>query len=143
MKNLSSIVLLVAACGPPSSIEADALLANLDAHIGKRVVVKARFKNGARCRQDEGDWKTYCKDCQYCRGPFVIDSALNLPKEGLDDWPLILGGTYEGRDIRCTGPINAIDCYPFTPGQTYVVQGRLEASHPPKLLVQRFWRVDG
>jgi hypothetical protein len=138
-----SIALLVPGCfGPPDAIEAEQLLKELDSHIGQRVVVKAKFKSGARCRQDDAEWKTYCKDCQYCRGPLVIDTGLDLPKEGLDDWPLVLGGTWDGEDIRCKGPLNQVECKPFELGKTYVVQGRLEASHPPKLLVQKFWVVD-
>jgi hypothetical protein len=140
---LPSLALLLTGCfGPPDAMESGQLLKELDAHLGQRVVVKAKLKSGARCRQDDGEWKTYCKDCQYCRGPLVIDSNLDLPKEGLDDWPLVLGGTWDGEDIRCKGPLENIECKPFDVGKTYVIQGRLEAAHPPKLLVQKFWAID-
>lgn len=139
---LPSLALLTGCFGPPDAMESGQLLKELDAHLGQRVVVKAKLKSGARCRQDDAEWKTYCKDCQYCRGPLVIDSNLDLPKEGLDDWPLVLGGTWDGEDIRCKGPLENIECKPFVPGKTYVIQGRLEAAHPPKLLVQKFWAID-
>lgn len=133
------LALLAAGACKPTPIEADQLLANIDQHIGKRVVVKAKFKSGARCKQDDGEWKTYCKDCQYCRGPLVVDTEMDLKSEGLDDWPLVLGGTYDGKDIRCKGKLNEVKCFPFELGKTYVVQGLIEASHPPKLIVQDYW----
>ena len=34
--------------GPPDAMEGEQLLKDIDAHIGKRVVVKAKFKSGAR-----------------------------------------------------------------------------------------------
>lgn len=120
------------------------MLKNITAYAGKRVVLRARFKSGARCRQEVGkDWQTYCKDCQYCRGPVVVDTGLDLPSSGLDDWPMILGGTWKGKDIRCKGTLQAIECYPFELGKTYVVQGEIEAQRPPKLLVEKFWEVTG
>lgn len=135
-------LLATAAC-KPDPLDAEELLKNIDQHVGKRVVVKAKFKSGARCKLEEGEWKTYCKDCQYCRGPLVIDTDLDLERTGLDDWPLVLGGTYEGKDIRCKGKLNEVKCYPFEPGRTYVVQGLIEASHPPKLIVQEYWEDEG
>jgi hypothetical protein len=137
-----SLLALTGCFGPPDAIEGAQLLKELDAHLGKRVVVKAKFRSGARCRQEDGEWKTYCKDCQYCRGPLVIDTGSAVPEEGMDDWPMVLGGTWEGEDIRCKGPLHQIECKPFELGKTYVIQGRLEAAHPPKLLVQKFWKVD-
>ncbi len=132
------------ACGPPSSIPAKTVLKNLDSHLGQRLVIKTKLKSGARCKiVTEGGWKTYCgNDCQYCKGPMVIDSGVDLKEEGLNDWPMILGGTWKGKDIRCKGPLNKIECYPFELGKTYVIQGRVEKHHPPKLLVRKFWAVD-
>lgn len=131
------------ACVPRDAMDVDEVIRNLDQYYGKRITVKAKFRSGARCRQgDDGEWKTYCKDCQYCRGPVVVDSALT-PKEGdVDDWPMILGGTYEMQDIRCKGPLNQVECFPFVPGKPYIVRGRLEKAHPAKLLVAEFWPVE-
>lgn len=145
---LHSIIALVlflalpAGCAPPDAIDAAELLRTLPQHLGKRVTIKARFKAGARCRMNdpEAEWKTYCKDCQYCRGPLVLDTGAEL-EEGLDDWPLILGGTWKHQDIRCKGPLNKVECYPFEEGKTYIVQGYLENQKPPKLLVRDFWEV--
>lgn len=154
-----AFALLLSACGPPRSIDAREVLRDLPRHLGKSLVVRARFKSGARCRQGEtGEWKTYCKDCQYCKGPIVLDEGTGVgtnakgstgavtdtgtTSEHLDDWPLILGGTWEGKDIRCKGPLNEIECYPFVPGHMYVVQGLLENQRPPKLLVERFWKME-
>ena len=128
-------------CGPPNAVDVDEALKNIDQHLGQRLVIKARFKSGARCKQADGEWKTYCKDCQYCKGPLVVDTKLDLQKEGLADWPLVLAGTYEGQDIRCKGKLNEVKCYPLELGKLYIVQGRLEASHPPRLLVQKYWDV--
>lgn len=135
---------MMTACGPPRSVPADEVLAHVEAYAGKRVVMKTRFRSGARCRQEspEKKWRTYCKDCQFCRGPVVVDSQLTAERAAIDDWPMILGGTWKGRDIRCTGPLNAIECYPFVPGRLYVVQGKIEHQRPPKLLVEDFWDVD-
>ena len=124
-------------------LDAEQLLAELDQHVGKRVVVRASFRSGARCRLEtpDGDWKTYCRGCQYCRGPVVLASP-SLPKDvQVDDWPLILGGTWRGRDIRCTGKLNEVECYPFELGPRYIVRGRIEDQRPRKLLVSDF-RLD-
>jgi hypothetical protein len=142
LSTLLAVLVATVHCGPPKSIEAEEVLKNLEAHAGKRVVVRGKFKSGARCRQENEQWQTYCKDCQYCRGPVVLDSGANLVEEGLDDWPMILGGTFDNQDIRCKGPLNAVECYPFVEGKTYVIQGKIEAQRPPKLLVEKFWQVD-
>jgi hypothetical protein len=148
--------LLFASCKPPKALEADDVLKHIQDYAGKVVVMRAKFRSGARCRQEYGEeakeeakktgkdpkWQAYCKDCQYCRGPVVIDSGLDMETQNLDDWPLILGGTWKGKDIRCKGPLNQIECYPFVPGKTYVVQGQIERQRPPKLLVERFWEVE-
>jgi hypothetical protein len=141
---LLAALLGLAAC-TPSAQEADELLARLDQNMGKRVVLKARFRSGARCRvgENEGEWKTYCKgDCQFCKGPLVVDSRVKGETVDLDDWPLTLGGTFEGKPIRCEGPLNEVKCYPFEPGKTYVVRGLLEKNHPPRLMVSEFWEAD-
>lgn len=140
---LLPLTLGLAACGPPKAEDAEKVLKNIEVYAGKRIVIKARFRSGARCKQKKNEkWQTYCQDCQYCRGPVVLDTGLDLPEEGLDDWPLILGGTYKGQDVRCKGPLNAIECYPFTPGKSYIVQGKLEHQRPPKLLVEKFWEIE-
>lgn len=132
---------VAAACGAPKAIPADELVKDLDAYLGKRVTVKTRFKSGARCRiGEEGEWKTYCKDCQYCRGPLVFDVP-GTETSSAGDWPVILGGTWELKDIRCKGPLNKVECWPFTPGKTYVVRGKLEHQRPARLLVEEYWDV--
>jgi hypothetical protein len=139
------LTMLLASCGPPKAVEAEEVLKNIQSLAGKRVVIRAKFRSGARCRTEkepgEG-WKTYCENCQYCRGPIVLDTGKPLPEEGSDDWPLILGGTYDGQDIRCKGPLNAVECHPFKEGKTYIVQGQIEAQRPPKLLVEKYWDAD-
>ncbi len=143
MKRLFVSLLLLAACGAPPAVPVEELVRDLGPSYGKVITVRTRFKSGARCRQGEdGKWKTYCKDCQYCRGPLVADLPLAATASGAEDWPLIMGGTWEGQDIRCKGPLNQIECYPFELGKTYVVRGVLEHQRPPKLLVERFWRAD-
>ncbi|MEM7677693.1 MAG: hypothetical protein AAF449_16985, partial [Myxococcota bacterium] len=106
-------------------------------------VVKTKFRSGARCRLEtpNGEWKTYCRDCQYCRGPVVVD-APSLPDDvdNIDDWPLILGGTWDLKDIRCKGKLNEVTCHPFELGKTYIVQGTIENQRPRKLLVRNFWQ---
>ena len=130
-------------CVPTDAPDVDEILKNIDQYYGKRITVKARSRSGARCRQGEdGEWKTYCKDCQYCRGPIVIDSPMTPKDADVEDWPMILGGTWEGQDIRCKGPLNEVECYPFKSGKQYIVQGRLEKQHPPKLLVAKFWEIE-
>ncbi len=134
---------LLASCGPPKGLEASEVLKDIPKYAGKRVAIRTKLKSGARCRQQSKDWQTYCTDCQYCRGPVVVDVGIDLPAEGLDDWPMILGGTYDGQDIRCKGPLNQVECFPFKEGITYIVEGKIEAQRPPKLLVERFWTVEG
>lgn len=139
---ISTLALI--SCGPPKSQPAEEILKDLEKYAGKRVVLRGKFKSGARCHlTNVTEWQTYCKDCQYCKGPVVLDTGMDLPEEGLDDWPMILGGTYSGEDIRCKGPLNQVECKPFTPGKEYVVQGKIEAQRPPKLLVEKFWEVEG
>ncbi|MCB9654000.1 MAG: hypothetical protein H6729_07735 [Deltaproteobacteria bacterium] len=133
----------VFACGAPKSIEVDEVLSHLEDHLGKQITIRSQFKSGARCRQTGETWQTYCgSDCQVCRGPLVVDSKLNLPASNLNDWPMILGGTYKGRDIRCKGPLNNVECYPFELGKPYVVRGTLERNHPPRLIVSAWWPVE-
>lgn len=161
-------VAFLAACGPPQGVPAREVLENIDQYKGKMVRIRTKLRSGARCRQGEdGEWKTYCKDCVYCRGPLVIDletplatrtstggtthtastAALGTTDTSstahLDDWPMILGGTIGFEDIRCKGPLNAVVCAPMQEGKTYVIQGVIEYQRPPKLLVERFWPVEG
>ena len=129
----------------PEPVDADRVLADLDAYYGKSIVMRAQFRSGARCSvaDENGMFRTYCKgDCRYCKGPLVVDSSLDLKENGLSDWPMILAGSWNNRDIRCRGPLENVRCYPFEPGKTYVVRGRLEAHRPPRLLVQDFWEDD-
>lgn len=131
---------LTTAC-TSEALKADEVLANLPHHVGKRVTIQTRFRSGARCRiGDKGEWKTYCKgNCQYCRGPLVVDALMPQENGALADWPMILGGTWKGRDIRCKGPLNEVKCYPFELGKMYVVRGILENQSPPKLIVNDWW----
>jgi hypothetical protein len=152
----AAVLLAAASCGPPKAQDADEILQHITDYAGKVVVMRAKFRSGARCRQEYAEevkqrakeagkdpkWQAYCKDCQYCRGPIVLDTGLDTEKENLDDWPMILGGTWKGQDIRCKGPLNQIDCYPFTLGKQYIVQGQIEHQRPPKLLIERFWEVE-
>lgn len=135
----------LAGCGPPKGIPVEEVLANIDAYKGRSIPIRMKLRSGARCRQGEdGEWKTYCKDCVYCRGPLVADlgNTTTSTNTELDDWPLILGGTIKFEDIRCKGPLNAVVCAPMQEGKTYVIQGVIEYQRPPKLLVERFWPVD-
>lgn len=143
---LTALALVVTATGCKSDDvpTADQVLENIDQHLGKRVTFKAQVRSGARCRvgDEEGEFKTYCKDCQFCRGPVVVGTSLKTKEEGLDDWPMILAGSHSGRAIRCEGPLNEVKCYPFDTDKTYVIKGRLENQHPPRLLVQEFWEAE-
>ena len=134
--------LFLIACGPPKGVPVEEILADIDYHYGKTITIRTKIVSGARCRQDteSGEWKTYCKDCQFCKGPMVIDPGKKI--ESADDWPMILGGTWDYKDIRCKGPLNEIECHPFEFGKTYVIRGRLEKHKPPKLLLSKFWTVD-
>ena len=150
MKNqpliIAAILLAISSSCTPDAIEADEVLANIDKHIGKRLTLKGKFRSGARCRvqNDKGEFPTYCKnnDCQYCKGPVVLDTGLNTAQSGLLDWPIVLGGTWKGKDIRCRGPIDNIECWPTKPGKTYIVRGRLENQKPPKLIVADIREAD-
>ncbi len=142
---LSATLLATTAC-TRDAIEADEVLANLDQHLGKRLTLKGKFRSGARCKaqNEKGEFPTYCKnnDCQYCKGPVVLDTGLEAKEAGLMDWPMILGGTWKGKDIRCRGMIDNIECWPIKKGKTYVVRGRLENQKPPKLIVADIEEVD-
>src|SRR5262245_24889818 len=82
---------LIAACGPPKAEDAATIMKNIHEYAGKRVVVRAKFRSGARCGQprEVGEkWKTFCgsdNECAYCRGPVVLDTGeeLKLSDEGL------------------------------------------------------------
>ena len=143
-----SFLLLFALGAPgclPDPTDADEGLAKLEDYYGKSVVIRTRLRSGARCSvaDENGEFRTYCKgNCRHCKGPLVVDTSLNLKAEGLDDWPMILAGSWKNRDIRCRGPLDNVVCYPFEPGKTYVIRGRLEAHRPPRFLVQDFWEED-
>jgi len=131
---------MITACGPPKGTPVTEILSDVDFHYGKTITIRTKFVSGARCRQgEEGEWKTYCKDCQYCKGPMVVDPGEKVGAS--PDWPMILGGTWEYKDIRCKGPLNKVECHPFEIGKTYVVRGKLEKHKPPKLLVSKFWEI--
>ncbi len=145
-------MLTLSAC-KDKPIPAEEVIANLDHYLGKRVRMKAKLRSGARCRVGESpeDWKTYCKDCQFCNGPYVVDLGLppvettttsTATDEPPQDWPMILGGSHDYKAIRCRGPLNEIACYPFELGKEYVVEGMLERNRPPRLMVDGFQPAD-
>ncbi len=115
-------------------LDAAKLVSELDSHLGKKVTVKAKLRTGIRCRLDteDGRFMTYCRDCQVCKGPFVLD----VP--GVEGWPVVLAGVWEGQAIQCRGKLNQVKCHPFEPGATYVIEGLLSRSNPPKLHVDDF-----
>lgn len=134
---LTASLFVLSACQTEPK-DAREILENVDAYIGKRVTMKAKLRAGVQCKleTEDGEWKTYCRNCQFCRGPFVVD--LGQDSDEFADWPMVLGGTWKQRDIRCKGPLNEVECYPFEPGKTYVLEGVLERSNPPKLFVDGF-----
>lgn len=127
--------LLAAGCTEEPK-DAREVVTNLEQHLGRRVVMTAKFRPGIRCRLDteDGEWATYCRDCQVCKGPYVVD----IEGDDVDAWPMVLAGTWNLRDIRCKGPLNEIECYPFEVGKRYVVEGVIERSTPPRLFVDGF-----
>lgn len=138
-----AIAAFIGACGPPRAMPVEEVLNQLPRFKGKLITIRTMLRSGARCRQgEEGEWKTYCKDCVYCRGPLVVEPPGTVTSTNVLDWPMILGGTWEYKDIRCKGPLNAVECYPFQEGKTYVIRGMLEDQQPPKLLVEKFWQVE-
>jgi len=129
---VATCLAMIALCGcsdPP--VPAEKLVEEPERYYGKKIQIRGKFRSGARCRI-EGESTTYCKDCQFCRGPLVLDARI----EGADDWPLILGGTWQFKDIRCVGPLNAIECWPIQPGKLYELTGFLERHKPLRFLVQ-------
>jgi hypothetical protein len=138
---LIAVAFLFTACGPPKGVAVSEILKDINFYYGKTITVRTKLVSGARCNQDEvGVWKTYCKGCQYCKGPMVLDPGVKVKSAA--DWPMILGGTWEYKDIRCKGPLNEVECYPFKFNKTYVIRGKLENSKPPKLLLSKFWEAD-
>jgi len=131
-------IAVAAACSPPEGVPAERVLRNIDAYIGRTIDMRAKFRSGARCHLEAPEWKTYCKDCQYCKGPMVVDLGTTTSTE-TEDWPMVLGGTYKYQDVRCKGPLNEIECYPFVLGKEYVVRGFIERYRPPRFIVQKFW----
>jgi hypothetical protein len=146
MKALGALLILflgAPACTPAAK-PMEEVLSHLDDYLGEKIVVRTRLRSGARCRvgKNEGDFKTYCRDCQFCKGPLVVD-APGVPEEApIDDWPLVLGGTHEGQPIRCEGKLEDVKCHPFDLAKTYVIRGSIERTSPPKLLVSEFWEAD-
>lgn len=123
----------------PTAKPVEEIIDHLPDYIGEKVVVTTQLRSGARCRVDaDGEFKTYCRDCQYCKGPVVVDTGGPLPSH-VADWPLVLGGTHRGQPIRCEGPLEDVVCHPFELGPRYVIRGSIEATSPPKLLVSDFW----
>lgn len=132
-------------------VSAQEVVDDLDRYLGKRIRMRAKLRSGARCRVGEtvADFKTYCKDCQFCNGPYVIDLGRPVVQttttatvadtdEVPKDWPMILGGSHEYKPIRCRGPLNQVDCWPFEVGKEYVLEGLLERHRPPRLMVDGF-----
>ena len=138
---LFSPLALASACTPAAK-PMDEILSNLDEYLGQKIVVQTRLRSGARCRvgENEGDFKTYCRDCQFCKGPLVVDAP--GVEAGIDDWPLVLGGTHGGNPIRCEGKLGEVECRPFDLDKTYVIRGSIERTKPPKLLVSEFWEAN-
>lgn len=123
-------------------VDVDDVLRDFDKYAGNRVLLKTKFRSGARCRigDEAGQWKTYCKgDCQYCSGPIVVDSNVKPKEAGLDDWPMILGGTHDDKPMRCEGLLNRVKCTPFKLGETYIVRGIIAKHAPARLIVKEFW----
>lgn len=138
---LIALALTATGCNEEPKEAAD-IVDQIDRYIGKRITMKAKFRPGIRCRLDIGDeekWVTYCRDCQVCKGPFVVD----LDGADAEAWPMVLGGTWDMKDIRCKGPLNDVECYPFEIGKTYIVEGVLERSTPPKLFVDGWRAAEG
>ncbi|MBI4820662.1 MAG: hypothetical protein HY791_30640 [Deltaproteobacteria bacterium] len=132
----AALAISATSCGP-RAIAAEEVVASMDQHLGKRIAIRGKWRSGARCRQGEdGEWKAYCKDCQFCRGPLVLDVA-STSSSALD-WPLVLAGSWEYQEIRCKGPLNQVKCHPIEPGKTYVVQGLVENYKPPRLILEKF-----
>lgn len=136
--SLASLLALGACRGEPKT--AKEIIDHLDEYTGKHVRMIAKFKAGIRCKLDteDGEWKTYCGDCQVCKGPYVVD----LSDEDGEEWPLVLGGTYDYKDVRCKGELNAVECHPLEVGKTYVVEGLIERTNPPKLYLDDFELVE-
>lgn len=128
----------------PSAKPVEDILGDLDQYLGEKVVVKTALRSGARCRvgKYENEFKTYCRDCQFCQGPLVVDAPSIDPDTPVDDWPLILGGVHRGEPIRCEGKLNEVECHPFDLSKQYVIRGSIEKTHPPKLLVSEFWEAN-
>mgnify|MGYP006287782211 CR=1 FL=1 len=126
------------ACNQPPKSPRE-VLSDLDRYAGSTVKIQATLKAGIRCELDteDGEWQTYCGDCQSCEGPYVVD----LGPEG-EEWPMVLSGTHESERIGCSGKLNEVECFPMTPGETYVIEGVLERSNPPKLIVDAFRPAD-
>ncbi len=118
-------------------MEAEALIANLEDHVGEYVLVRAQFQSAAECSlvTPDGEWMTYCGDCQYCRGPMVVDARSEAAQKN----PLVVVGAYDLRAVRCEGKLNEVQCRPFEPGKTYVVDGLIANERPRKLLVRKYW----
>jgi hypothetical protein len=136
----AAVGMALAACTPTAK-PVQEIVSDLDTYVGEKVVVTTKLRSGARCRVDAGgEFKAYCRDCQYCKGPLVVDTGRALPTD-VADWPLVLGGTHGGQPIRCEGPLNEVRCRPFDLDRTYVIRGSIEATAPPKLLVSDFWEA--
>lgn len=128
----------------PQAKPIEVVLSDLDHYLGEKVVVETALRSGARCRVGETpeDFKTYCRDCQYCRGPLVVDAPGLDPQADVDDWPLVLGGMHRGQPIKCQGKLGEVECHPFDLDKRYVIRGSIERTQPPKLLVSEFWEAD-
>ena len=85
MKYLLLTALLMTACGPPQGTPVKEILSDVDFYYGKTITIRSQFVSGARCRQgDDGEWHTYCKDCQWCKGPMVVDAVRSaFPRVGI------------------------------------------------------------
>jgi len=142
MAAAAALMLSGTACTPAAK-PVEVVLDDLNAYLGEKVVVETRLKSGARCRVGKtvADFKTYCRDCQFCKGPLVVDAPGVDDEAPVEDWPLILGGTHDGQPIRCEGRLGEVECHPFDLDEAYVIRGSIERTQPPKLLVSEFWKA--
>lgn len=118
----------------------EALIKDAQKFYGRTVRIRTSLHAELRCRlkTQEGKWMTYCGDCQICRGPLVAELTTQT---ATTSWPLVLAGSWKGKPIQCEGPINRIECYPFSQGKTYLITGLLEKATPPRLYINDFEEI--
>lgn len=129
------LILLASAACSRAPLTAQQVVDEVDKYAGQSVRVKALVESGAKCRleTESGKWETYCGDCQFCEGPFVVKVG-----EPGDGWPLVLSGTVDGEKLGCKGKLNEVQCTPFEAGKVYVLEGLLERGEPHRLIVESY-----